>query len=163
MTAPAAAFNTAFGKSGLAVADNFFFACPSVPTCGSHNVNGQSGYVGQWSQVNANWGQDFGTAFIRIDLSMFGVKPQDIDGVMHVWQDASGVWYERPITLRCLSSDGPATGQTTECFWASGAACGHVSIWTHNNGTFRTFYRPVNERRRGLRTSALLHTGRGAG
>ena len=141
LTAPPAAFNTAFGKSGLAVADNFFFVCPSgVPTCADHQVNGQNGFIGQWSDVDANSEEDFGTAFIRIDLSLFGVKPQDIDGVMHIYQDAAGVWYERPITALCPTADGPAVGQTTECFWASGAGnVTTVSIWAHNNGNYRTF------------------------
>ncbi len=147
LTAPPAAFNTAFGpsglfgKSGLAVADNFFFLCPSgLPTCADHQANGQNGFVGQWSQVDANSEQDFGTAFIRIDLSLFGIKPQDVDGVMHVWQDALGVWQERPITELCPSADGPATGQTSECFWASGVGnVTTVSIWAHNNGNYRNF------------------------
>jgi hypothetical protein len=141
LTAPPAAFNTAFGKSGLAVADNFFFVCPSgAPTCADHQVNGQNGFVGQWSQVDANSEQEFGTAFIRIDLSMFGIKAQDIDGVMHIWQDALGAWQERPITALCPSAAGPATGQTTECFWASGVGnVTTVSIWAHNNGNYRTF------------------------
>jgi hypothetical protein len=148
LTAPPAAFNTAFDNSGLfstsglAVADNLgTFACPEgVPTCANHQVNGQNGFVGQWSQVDANSEQDFGTAFIRIELSMFGVKPQDIDGVMHIWQVALNVWDERPITALCPSAAGPAEGQNTECFWASGA--GNVTtvlIWAHNNGVYRTF------------------------
>jgi hypothetical protein len=147
LVAPPAAFNLAFNtsglfsKSGLAVEDNFYFVCPTnVLTCGSHVANGQSGFVGQWSQVDANSEQPFGDAFIHIDLSMFGVKPQDIDGVMHVWEGPVGTWTERPITLRCPNVDGPATGQITECFWASGAGnVTTVSIWAHNNGTFRTF------------------------
>jgi hypothetical protein len=149
LKAPPAAFNTAFdtsglfGKSGLAVADNFFFVCPSgsgVPTCANHQANGQTGFVGQWSRVDANTEQPFGDAFIQVDLSMFGVKPQDINGVMHLWEGPAGVWTERPITALCPGPDGPATLQTTECFWATGAGnVTTVSIWAHNNGTFRTF------------------------
>lgn len=136
-------FNSAYGTTGLAVADNFPFSCAdanSLPSCTTHETSGANGFVGQWSQVDVNSEQTFDGEFIRIDISMYGVNPNSIDGVVHLWQDAGGVWHERTISDECPSADGPAEGQTTECFWVSGSGqVANVSIWTFNNGRARTF------------------------
>jgi hypothetical protein len=142
LTAPDGAFNSLHGTTGLAVRDNFAFACPAISgtaTCASHEGTGAGGFLGQWSDVDVNSEQSFGTDFIRIDLQMYGVNANSVDGVIHLWSDGT-LWHEEVIGTKCPGSSGPATGQTTPCFWASGSGnVADVSIWTHNNGNFRTF------------------------
>jgi hypothetical protein len=141
LTAPAGAFNSAHATTGLAVADNFPFSCPTgIATCTAHETTGSKGFVGQWSQADVNSEQTFGDAFIRVDLAIYGVNPNSIDGVVHLWESAPGVWQERTISDECPSAAGPDEGQTSECFWASGSGqVANVSIWMHNNGSIRTF------------------------
>lgn len=143
VTAPVGAFNSAHATTGLAVADNFPFSCAdagSLPSCTAHETSGSNGFVGQWSQVEVNSEQTFGDSFIRIDISMYGVNPNSIDGVVHLWESAPGVWQERTISDECPSAAGPSEGQTTECFWVSGSGqVANVSIWALNNGRARTF------------------------
>jgi hypothetical protein len=140
VTAPASAFNSAHGSTGLAVRDNNpTFNCasaPGVPTCANHEGNGASAFVGQWSQVDVNTEQLFTGELIRIDLEMYGVNPNSIDGVVHLWYDGT-TWHEDPIVAKCPNGTGP---QTSQCFWVSGSGqTTLVSIWTTNNGNFRTF------------------------
>jgi hypothetical protein len=138
-------FNSAYGTTGLAVADNLGadITCEdfgNLASCLQHETSGASGFLGQWSAVDVNSEENFGDAFIRVDISMYGVNPTSIDGVEHVWQDALGVWHDDQITAKCPSSAGPADGQTTECFWASGSGnVANVSVWLHNNGKLRNF------------------------
>jgi hypothetical protein len=139
LTAPGGAFNSFHGSTGLAVLDNFTFSCPATATCSTHQGSGASAFVGQWSQVDANSEQNFGTDFIRIDLEMYGVNPNSIDGVIHVWK-VGAIWYEEIIGTKCQNADGPNADVPGPCFWASGSGnVTDVSIWTHNNGNFRTF------------------------
>jgi hypothetical protein len=139
--APLGAFNSdvnnLFGETGIAVHDNFPFSCPSsLSQCTAHEGSGANSFVGQWSQVDVNSEQTF-TDYIRIDIEMYGVNANAIGGVVHIWFDGTN-WQERDITLPCPTADGPATGQTAECFWASGSGnVADVSIWAHNNGNFR--------------------------
>ena len=71
---------------------------------------------------------------------MYGVNPNSVDGVIHLWKDSANVWHEEVIDDTCPTADGPATGQTTPCFWASGSGnLATIEIWTHNNGKFGTF------------------------
>jgi hypothetical protein len=129
----------------LAVADNLGadITCEdfgNLASCLQHETSGASGFLGQWSAVDVNSEENFGDEFIRVDISMYGVNPNSIDGVEHVWQDALGVWHDDQITAKCPSSAGPADGQTTECFWASGSGnVANVSVWLHNNGKLRNF------------------------
>jgi hypothetical protein len=142
LTAPAGAFNSDHGSTGLAVADNFPFSCAdagSLPACSSHETTGSDGFVGQWSQVDVNTEQDFGDAFIKVTLTMYGVNPNSIDGVVHLWQDDLDVWHEDTITDECATADGPGVDQD-ECFWVTGSGQNAVvSVWIHNNGRARTF------------------------
>jgi len=141
LTAPEQAFNSLSGSTGLAVRDNFAFNCPSasgVATCASHEGTGAAAFLGQWSQVDANSEQQFAD-YIRIDLQIYGVNANSIDGVIHLWFDGT-FWHEEVIDDECPTADGPAVGQTEPCFWASGNGnVADVSIWTHNNGNYRTF------------------------
>jgi hypothetical protein len=148
LTAPRGAFNSKSGSTGLGVADNFDFDCPTgvlddVPNCATHEGSGAGAFVGQWSQIDVNSEQHFidQTIFIEVKLTMYGVNPSSIEGVEHIYQDAAGNWHEAaPIGTPCLTSGGPAVGQTTECFWASGT--GNVTtvlVWMHDNGRIRTF------------------------
>jgi hypothetical protein len=142
LTAPRGAFDSLHGSTGLAVTDNFVFSCPAGLTdCASHQGSGSSAFVGQWSQLDVNSEQDFGDEFIQVKLTMYGVSPNSVDGLVHLYSDGAGGWLEGdPITAPCPSVDGPAVDQTTECFWASGS--GNVTtvlVWMHDNGRARTF------------------------
>jgi hypothetical protein len=139
LTAPAGAFNPAYGTTGLAVADNFPFDCPpGLTDCASHQTTGNNAFVGQWSQVDVNSEQPFGDDFIKVTLTMYGVNPNSIDGVVHLWFDGTD-WHEDTITDRCDSASGPGPDQD-ECFWATGSGQNAiVSVWIHNNGSIRTF------------------------
>ncbi|MEP6469185.1 MAG: hypothetical protein ABJC24_05390 [Chloroflexota bacterium] len=140
LTAPTEAFNSIYGSTGLAVADGFLFDCPTgLPTCGSHETTGSSAFVGEWSQADVNSEQHFETAFIRVDISMYGVKPDSIEGVVHLWQDTEDVWHEAlPITNFCPSAGGPT--DANECIWVSSSGkIVTVSVWLHDNGRIRTF------------------------
>jgi hypothetical protein len=146
LKAPRGAFDSAHNTTGLGVADNFVFVCPTgvndvVPNCATHQGSGAGAFVGQWSQIDVNSEQPFGDEFIEVKLTMYGVNPSSIDGVEHLYQDAAGAWHEAaPIGTPCPTSGGPAVGQTTECFWASGT--GNVTtvlVWMHDNGRIRTF------------------------
>jgi hypothetical protein len=142
VTAPAGAFDSAHGTTGIAVADNFAFSCPDGLTdCASHQGSGSGAFLGQWSQIDVNSEQDFGALFIQVTLTMYGVNPNSVDGLVHLYSDGAGGWLEGdPITARCPSVDGPAVGQTTECFWVSGSGqVTTVLVWMHDNGRARTF------------------------
>jgi hypothetical protein len=144
VTAPASAFNSLHGSTGLAVHDNLFpaFNCPptlpATATCATHTGSGADAFVGQWSQVDVNSETQF-AEFIRIDLEMYGVNPNTVDGVVHIWQDGTG-WHEEVISDPCPTEDGPDASQPGKCFWVSGSGqVTNVSIWTTNNGVYRTF------------------------
>jgi hypothetical protein len=143
LTAPRGAFDSAHGTTGLSVADNFIFECPDAPLvtdCANHEGTGSNAFVGQWSDASVNSEQTFGTDFIHLTITMYGVNPNSIDGVVHLWQDASNVWHEEVIRDECPSSAGPAAGSTDPCFWASGSShLAIVDIWAHNNGKWGNF------------------------
>jgi hypothetical protein len=139
-------FNSAYGTTGLAVADNLGadVTCEdfgNLSSCTEHEATGGGGFLGQWSAVDVNSETLYGDAFIRVDISMYGVNPNSIDGVEHVWSlDGGTTWLDAQITAKCPTSAGPATEQTTECFWASGNGnVANVSVWLHNNGKLRNF------------------------
>ena len=136
-------FDSAYGTTGLAVADNFSFTCPTgtdVVDCANHQTTGTNGFVGQWSDVSVNSEQPFPDDFLHITIQMYGVNPNSVDGVIHLWESPAGTWHEEVIDDRCPSSDGPAEGQTSSCFWASGSGnVATIQVWTHNNGKFGTF------------------------
>jgi hypothetical protein len=137
-------FNTAYGKTGLAVADNLGpdFDCAdsgNLPSCTSHQTTGNNAFVGQWSLVDVNSEQPFGADdFVIATLTMFGVNPNSIDGVVHLWFNGSA-WINDPIVDRCASAEGPGPDQD-ECFWVAGSGqMTTVTVWMHNNGRIRTF------------------------
>ena len=70
---------------------------------------------------------------------MYGVNANSIDGVVHIYTLDGGVtWFQETITDKC--PDGPAADQTSSCFSATGSGkLADVTIWTHNNGNFKTF------------------------
>lgn len=146
VTAPASAFNSLHGSTGIAVRDNnSAFSCasaaslPATATCASHEGSGASAFVGQWSQVDVNSEQPFAGEFIRIDLEMYGVNANSIDGVIHLWFNGTA-WQEDTIGDKCPTAAGPDASQPGQCFWASGSGqTTLVSIWTTNNGNYRTF------------------------
>lgn len=143
VTAPASAFNSSHGSTGLAVRDNNpAFDCsdaPGVPSCASHEGTGADAFVGQWSQVDVNSEQPFTGELIRIDLEMYGVNTNSIDGVIHLWYDGT-IWHEDIIDDQCPTAAGPDASQPGPCFWASGSGqTTLVSIWATNNGNYRTF------------------------
>jgi hypothetical protein len=142
VTAPEGAFNSEHGSSGIAVADNFPFSCPSgadVETCASHEGNADEPFLGQWSDVSVNDEQPF-DEFVYVKIQMYGVNPNSVDGVIHLWKDDADVWHETVIDDLCPSSSGPSEGQTTPCFWVSGSGnVTTVEFWDINNGRSRVF------------------------
>jgi hypothetical protein len=144
VTAPAVdeVFNTAYGKTGLAVADNLGpdFDCADIgnlPTCTSHEANGNDAFVGQWSRVDVNSEQPLDPEYIIVELQMYGVNPNSIEGVVHAWFAVT--WQERTVNDECDSASGPGPDQD-ECFWVS--TTGQITtgtVWLHNNGSIRTF------------------------
>jgi hypothetical protein len=141
VTAPGGAFDSAFGTTGLAVADNTDFVCPAgTALCTTHQgTTGNGGFQGQWSKVDVNSEQPFGDAFIKVTLTMYGVSPNSIDGVVHLWQDSAGAWQEEEITLDCVTATGPS-GTDPECIWVTGSGnITTVLVWFHSNGRARTF------------------------
>lgn len=147
LTAPQGAFNTEHGKTGLAVADNLrdaagnLITCPAGLTdCASHQTTGADAFVGQWSKADVNSEDEFGNSFIKVTLTMYGVSPNSIGGVMHLWEKPTGTWNEEEITLPCASDAGPSGDPPAQCFWVSGSGnLTTVSVWIHNNGRIRTF------------------------
>jgi hypothetical protein len=138
-------FNTAYGKTGLAVADNLGpdFDCEdsgNLPTCTSHQTTGNDAFVGQWSLIDVNSDLNLDPAYIIVVLSMYGVNPNSIDGVVHAWFDATDeIWKERTVNDPCDTVAGPGPEQD-ECFWVAGSGqVTTVTIWMHNNGRARTF------------------------
>ena len=147
LSAPAAALNSAHGTTGLAVADNFPFTCPSgLAQCAATQASTNNSFLGQWSDVDVNSEFQFALGeWIRIDLHMYGVNANQVDGVVHVWQGAGGTWHEDVISTRCADANGPGDGPYPAgyngCFWAQNGQgnTALVSVWAQNNGNYRTF------------------------
>jgi hypothetical protein len=144
--APEGAFNTEFGKSGIAVADGAPFVCPSGivkenpgdADCISHQgTTGSNKFEGQASDVSVNSEQTFGDDLVHITITMYGVNPNSIDGLVHIWQ-IGDTWFQRDVTTRCPSAAGPT--DATECFWVSGSGqAAVVDVWARNNGKWGNF------------------------
>jgi hypothetical protein len=143
LTAPDDAFDSVFGTTGLAVADNTGLTCPSGTTlCAGHQgTTGNNGFQGQWSKIDVNSETLYPDAFIKVTLMMYGVSPNSVDGVIHLWQTSvqPEIWDEIDITADCASAAEPPANDP-ECIWVTGS--GNVTtviVWLHNNGRARTF------------------------
>jgi hypothetical protein len=146
VVAPEAAFNSNYASTGIAVADNFAFSCPpgivkehsGDADCSSHQgTTGSNKFEGQWSDVSVNSEQTFGSAFVHITITMNGVNPNSIDGLVHIWQIGE-TWFQRDVTTRCPTAAGPT--DTNECFWAAGSGQNTiVDVWALNNGKWGNF------------------------
>ena len=88
--------------------------------------------------MDVNSEQIFDGAFIVIEIQMYGVNANSIDGVLHIWFDGT-TWHFDPIS-KCLTAAGPDPDAPAECFWATGNGnIADVTIWATNNGNYRTF------------------------
>jgi hypothetical protein len=144
--APAGAFNSFYGSTGLAVADGSAFSCPSGivkenpedADCSSHQgTTGSNKFEGQASDVSVNSEQTFGNDFVHITITMYGVNSNSIDGLVHIWQ-IGDTWFQRDVTTRCPTAAGPT--DMNECFWAAGSGqSAVVDVWARNNGKWGNF------------------------
>lgn len=134
LTAPQGAFNSAFGTTGIALDDNFTsFSC-TADVCTQNAAD----FLAPWARVDVNSEANVGD-WIQVDLTMYGVNANQIDGIAHVWSTGS-----ESITNVCPDADGPAQGPSDTyngCFWASGLQgnAAAVSVWMKNNGNIRVF------------------------
>lgn len=130
--APDGAFGSPHGTTGIAVADNFTFDCPaSSGVCATK-------FLGQWSNVDVNSGQDFadGTEWVQIDIGVYGVAANKISVVYHLYQIGT-TWYVETIDTLCEDAGGPASNfDVDQCFWVQSlkGSSSQVTIWTHHNG-----------------------------
>jgi hypothetical protein len=105
-------------------------------------------FLGQWSQVDVNAGQDFldGTPWVVIDIGVYGVSANKISKVFHFYKDSAGVLQVEVIDTPCAESSGPTDSSgdpsllnADQCFWVSSTLKGsssQITIWTHHNGKF---------------------------
>ena len=132
--APAGAVGSAFGTTGIGVADHFV----SSPCIGNSNSACLTNFLGEWSQVDVNSGEDFaaGTPWVQIDIGIYGVSANRISTVYHFYQiNDTGPWLLEQLGL-CPTADGPATTSSPACFWVSTlkGSSSQVTVWTHHNG-----------------------------
>jgi hypothetical protein len=135
--APAGALGSPFGSTGIGVADGdkVEFTCPTTT---DPNVCSTK-FLGQFSSVDVNSGQDFadGTAWVQVDIGIYGVSANKISTVYHFWQDALLAWHVEVIDTLCPDASGPASlYNVDQCFWVSSLKGGssQVTVWTHHNG-----------------------------
>ena len=50
---------------------------------------------------------------------MYGVNPNSVDGVIHLWFNGTA-WQEEIIGTKCFDANGPSSQVPGPCFWASG-------------------------------------------
>jgi hypothetical protein len=140
VVAPEGALGSHFGSTGIAVADMVEFACPTtLAEC-------STSFLGEWSSVDVNSGQDFadGTAWVQVDIGVYGVSANKISAIYHFYQvDDTGPWYVEVIDTPCADSSGPTDSlgdpsllNEDRCFWVSSlkGSSSQVTIWTHHNG-----------------------------
>lgn len=105
-------------------------SCPgSVAQC-------SAAFLGQWSQVDVNSGLDLNTAWIQIDIGVYGVSASKISKVFHFYQDSFGAWQLETIDHLCSDSNGPGPVTNSSCFWVASlkGSSSQVTVWTHHNG-----------------------------
>lgn len=144
--APEGALGSAFGTTGIGVADGdkVSFTCPTTTT---PNVCGTS-FLGEFSSVDVNDGQDFadGDPWVQVDIGVYGVSANKISTIYHFYQiNDTGPWYVEVIDTPCADSSGPTDSlgdpsflNADRCFWVSSlkGSSSQVTIWTHHNGKF---------------------------
>lgn len=104
-------------------------------TCPGNTTQCAAAFLGQWSQVDVNAGQDLNTAWIQIDIGVYGVSANKISTVFHFYQ-SNGAWLLETIDDRCANSNGPGPVTSDPCFWVTSlqGSSSQVTIWTHHNG-----------------------------
>ena len=97
-----------------------------------------SSFFGEWSELNVNNGQVFGSPF-QVVITQYrpGVNANAVNGVYHQWTDGTGA-HENLIITTC-PTDGSTP--TTECFTASklGSQNLKIVVWLFHNGTIHSW------------------------
>jgi hypothetical protein len=109
-----------------------------LQTCPGTPAQCSTAFLGQWSQVDVNSGLDLNTAWIQIDIGVYGVSANKITTVFHFYKDIAGALQLETIDDRCTYSTGPGPVTADPCFWVMSLQGGssQVTIWTHHNGKF---------------------------
>ncbi len=139
--APPQAQNSDFSTSALQAADGEYYPDPSCTsqTC----MDAESKFFGEWSWVVVNDGTNFQEPGdtgvpIHVVLQLYRphVHPNQVDGIYHQWNDASGSGEEN--IYACPSSEPPANGDVP-CFVASrfGGQNLQIDVWMWHNGPIR--------------------------
>jgi hypothetical protein len=134
VAAPAGAVGSAFGTTGIGVADHNV----SSPCLVTSSIACSTNFLAEWSQVDVNSGKDFdvGTPWVVIDIGVYGVSASRISTVYHFYQiNDTGPWYLEQLA-KCASETGPATTSSAACFWVKTlkGSSSQVTVWTHHNG-----------------------------
>ncbi len=116
---------------GAAVSDGSVIGCQGI------DVTCPASLFGETSVVSVDNGLPQPAFQIVIDYYKPGVNPNQVNGVYHSWNDASGTGDEL-ITTQCSGSPVPSS---VPCFTASkvGPQNLEIIIWTYHNGNYRTF------------------------
>ena len=134
VAAPVGAVGSAFGTSGIGVADHNV----SSPCLVANSSACSNTFLAEWSQVDVNSGTDFpvGTPWVVIDIGVYGVSASKITTVYHFYQiNDTGPWYLEQLA-KCGAASGPATTSSAACFWVTSlqGKSSQVTVWTHHNG-----------------------------